>query len=246
MDLADPAPNPDEAQSPGREDLERLVIRSAGIIERLQHQLDDANRRAAEAGTARPAAPVDSEAALGRALLLLQKTADEALAEAEDQSRLRVEEANLQAQEILGNAEHRGREIVTRKRVAVARVLEQERARVEAATLTVTVALARLQEELRLSQARIVEALRKVEDSLDPSPPATAVEGDDVEPVDLDLTRAEYELEGVEPAATAGSTGAASDAAFFADLRRAFQASEGTSPSEPESEFEPPVPGAHG
>jgi cell division septum initiation protein DivIVA len=220
MDLADPAPNPDDARTRGREDLERLVIRSAGIIERLQQQLDDANRRAAVASQSRPVAPVDSEAALGRALLLLQKTADEAVAEAEEQSRLRVEEAKVQAQEILGNAENRGREIVTRKRVAVARVLEQERARVEAATLTVTVALARLQEELRSSQERIVEALRKVEDNLDAATaPAANTDAD----TDIDLTTSEA---GEPTPVAAGSTGATSDAAFFADLRRAFEASE--------------------
>ena len=234
MDLADPTPNPGGAEAPAREDLERLVIRSAGIIERLQAQLEDANRRAARASTARPAAPVDSEAALGRALLLLQKTADEALAEAEEQSRIRVEEANAQAQEILGNAENRGREIVTHKRVAVARVLEQERARVEAATLTVTVALARLQEELRSSQERIVEALRSVEDNLDGSP-TTAAPSDDV-PVDIDLTAPEP----AEP--DSESIGATSDEAFFADLRRTIEQSEIRPTSEPES----PGPGAEG
>ncbi len=230
MDLSDPIP--EDAPVPRRKDLERLVIRSAGIIERLQTQLDDANRRAAEVGAAHPAAPVDSEAALGRALLLLQKTADEALAEAEVQSRVRVEEANTQAQEILANAENRGREIVTRKRVAVARVLEQERARVEAATLTVTVALARLQEELRSSQERIVDALRGVEDDLDATPGAAATDAS----ADLDLTTPEND--GPE----GGSVGATSDAAFFADLRRTLEQSELTPTSDPEQ----PGPGAEG
>jgi cell division septum initiation protein DivIVA len=234
MDLADPTSNPGNPETPGREDLERLVIRSAGIIERLQTQLEDANRRAAEASTARPVAPVDSEAALGRALLLLQKTADEALAEAEAQARIRVEEANSQAQEILANAENRGREIVTRKRVAVARVLEQERARVEAATLTVTVALARLQEELRSSQERIVDALRGVEDNLDGSPAPAASAAD--APVDIDLTRPEP----ADP--DTGSIGATSDEAFFADLRRTLEQSDISPTPAPEN----PGPGTEG
>ncbi|MCU1459768.1 MAG: hypothetical protein JWL73_3860 [Actinomycetia bacterium] len=239
MDLADPAPDPVGASAPARDDLERLVIRSAGIIERLQSQLEDANRRAAEASTARPAAPVDSEAALGRALLLLQKTADEALAEAEAQSRQRVEEANAQAQEILGNAENRGREIVTRKRVAIARVLEQERARVEAATLTVTVALARLQEELRSSQDRIVDALRHVEGTLEGT--ASADAGSDHPPTNVDLTAAEAAESGdaTGGSGTSRTLGATSDAAFFADLRRTIESGVDQPIPEPGG----PVPG---
>ncbi len=104
-----------------RDDVDELLERAATTIESLQDQLAKAQERVAslesDAGRGR-----ENEDMLQRTLLLAQKTADEAIADAQTRSKQMVEEAETRAYALVSEAE------ATARRMAMA---EQRRLEAE-------------------------------------------------------------------------------------------------------------------
>ena len=112
-----------------RDEVDDLLERAAVTIENLARQMQDGNRQAAPVAAGAPvsAEPVplpssrDDADMLQRTLLLAQRAADEAVAEAHAQARELVDEAEAKAQSLVSEAESTAR-----------RIAEGERRRLEA------------------------------------------------------------------------------------------------------------------
>src|ERR1700694_1028261 len=104
-----------------RDDVDELLERAAATIEQLEDQVRKGTERltAAESDAGRGR---ENEQMLQRTLLLAQKTADEAIAEAQARSKAMVEEAEARAYALVSEAE------ATARRMAMA---EQRRLEAE-------------------------------------------------------------------------------------------------------------------
>lgn len=161
-----------------RDDVDELLERAAATIEGLEDQVRQAQLRAAEAPTPAPAprpvptptpAPVERRPpgvdtdVIQRTLVLAQKAADEAIAEARARAQQMLAESEAKAQALVGEAEASARRIAETER----RRLEEEIAQLTAArdTLNVDVdALERFETEYK---TRLREAIHAELDALD-------------------------------------------------------------------------------
>jgi len=102
-----------------RDDVDELLERAAstveGLTERVRQLTDRLQNAEGSAGKSR-----ETEERLQRTLVLAQKTADEAIAEAQDQARTLLEESETKARNVVNEAEGTAR-----------RVAENERSRLE-------------------------------------------------------------------------------------------------------------------
>ena len=163
-----------------RDDVDELLERAAATIEHLDEQVRQAQARAAQAPTPPPAtrpaptpaptpaaaerrpAGVDTDV-IQRTLVLAQKAADEAVAEARAKSQQMLAESDTKAQAIVGDAEATARRIAETER----RRLEEEIAQLTAArdTLNADVdALERFETEYKV---RLREAIHAELDALE-------------------------------------------------------------------------------
>jgi cell division septum initiation protein DivIVA len=106
-----------------RDDVDELLERAASTIEGLSERVRQLTERlsSAEAGVGRNR---ETEDMLQRTLVLAQKTADEAIAEAQERSRALLEESEAKARSLVSDAESTAR-----------RIAESERQRLESEIL---------------------------------------------------------------------------------------------------------------
>jgi DivIVA domain-containing protein len=106
-----------------RDDVDELLERAAATIEGLSERVRQLTERlsSAESGTGRNR---ETEDMLQRTLILAQKTADEAIAEAQERSRALLEESEAKARTLVSDAEATAR-----------RIADSERQRLEAEIL---------------------------------------------------------------------------------------------------------------
>ena len=117
-----------------RDEVDDLLERAAVTIENLTRQLQDAPRQPADA----PLAQVSRNDAetIQRTLLLAQRAADDAIAEAQERARQILDESEAKAQTLVGEAE-----------VTARRIHEGERRRLEAEIAELIARRARLQSD---------------------------------------------------------------------------------------------------
>src|SRR3954453_18219109 len=106
-----------------RDDVDDLLERAAARIEGLEGQVRDLSTRA-EAGDAESGKTRETEEMLHRTLLLAQRAADEAVAEAQTKAR-----------QILDDAESKSRSMVSEAETTARRQAETERRRLESKVL---------------------------------------------------------------------------------------------------------------
>src|SRR6478735_3668975 len=139
-----------------RDDVDDLLERAAARIESLETQERDLSTRA-EAGDAESGKTRETEEMLHRTLLLAQRAADEAVAEAQTKAR-----------QILDDAESKSRSMVTEAETTARRQAETERRRLESEVLELGAkrdalvadvdALERFEQDYRVRLRRAVEA----------------------------------------------------------------------------------------
>src|SRR3954467_2505349 len=139
-----------------RDDVDDLLERAAARIEGLESQVRDLSTRA-EAGDAESGKTRETEEMLHRTLLLAQRAADEAVAEAQTKAR-----------QILDDAESKSRSMVTEAETTARRQAETERRRLESEVLELGAkrdalvadvdALDRFEQDYRVRLRRAVEA----------------------------------------------------------------------------------------
>jgi cell division septum initiation protein DivIVA len=98
-----------------RDDVDELLERAASTIEALTERVRQATERlsSADSGTGRNR---ETEEMLQRTLILAQKTADEAIAEAQERSRALLEESESRARSLVSDAEATARRIADSER----------------------------------------------------------------------------------------------------------------------------------
>src|SRR4029079_2874048 len=139
-----------------RDDVDDLLERAAARIESLETQVRDLSTRA-EAGDAESGKTRETEEMLHRTLLLAQRAADEAVAEAQTKAR-----------QILDDAESKSRTMVSEAETTARRQAETERRRLESEVLELGAkrdalvadvdALDRFEQDYRVRLRRAVEA----------------------------------------------------------------------------------------
>src|SRR6478609_3998806 len=157
-----------------RDDVDDLLERAAARIEGLEAQVRDLSTRA-EAGDAESGKTRETEEMLHRTLLLAQRAADEAVAEAQTKAR-----------QILDDAESKSRSMVTEAETTARRQAETERRRLESEVLELGAkrdalvadvdALERFEQDYRARLRRAVEAdleMLSSKGSVAPSPRPT-------------------------------------------------------------------------
>lgn len=186
-----------------QDDVDRLLDRVAGTIERLQGQVQRLSDRLAEA---------ESEAGLGReademlrrTLLLAQRTADAAVAEAQERARRVLSESEAHAHSIVSGAEEEARRIAIAERQRVENEIQELISRrevlladVEALEHTARDQRRRLKEFLDAEMARI-DGRPLLEPATRPAVASDAVPAPDdlpaapvAPPVHVDLASAE-------------------------------------------------------
>src|SRR5918996_2587213 len=98
-----------------RDDVDELLERAAATIEGLSERVRQATERlsSAEGSSGRTR---ETEEMLQRTLILAQKTADEAIAEAQERSRTLLEESETKARSLVTDAEATARRITANER----------------------------------------------------------------------------------------------------------------------------------
>ncbi len=139
-----------------RDDVDDLLERAAARIEGLESQVRDLSTRA-EAGDAESGKTRETEEMLHRTLLLAQRAADEAVAEAQTKAR-----------QILDDAEAKSRTMVSEAETTARRQAETERRRLESEVLELGAkrdalvadvdAMERFEQDYRVRLRRAVEA----------------------------------------------------------------------------------------
>src|SRR6476646_8421744 len=139
-----------------RDDVDDLLERAAARIESLETQVRDLSTRA-EAGDAESGKTRETEEMLHRTLLLAQRAADEAVAEAQTKAR-----------QILDDAESKSRTMVSEAETTARRQAETERRRLESEVLELGAkrdalvadvdAMERFEQDYRVRLRRAVEA----------------------------------------------------------------------------------------
>src|SRR6476620_11196418 len=139
-----------------RDDVDDLLERAAARIEGLEGQIRDLSTRA-EAGDVESGKTRETEEMLHRTLLLAQRAADEAVAEAQTKAR-----------QILDDAESKSRSMVSEAETTARRQAETERRRLESEVLELGAkrdalvadvdALERFEQDYRVRLRRAVEA----------------------------------------------------------------------------------------
>src|SRR4051794_40140606 len=154
-----------------RDDVDDLLDRAAARIEGLEGQVRDLSTRA-EAGDVESGKTRETEEMLHRTLLLAQRAADEAVAEAQTKAR-----------QILDDAESKSRSMVSEAETTARRQAETERRRLESEVLDLGAkrdalvadvdALERFEQDSRARLRRAVEAALEMlssKGSVAPSP----------------------------------------------------------------------------
>src|SRR4051812_35028362 len=157
-----------------RDDVDDLLERAAARIEGLESQVRDLSTRA-EAGDVESGKTRETEEMLHRTLLLAQRAADEAVAEAQ-----------AKARQILDDAESKSRSMVSEAETTARRQAETERRRLESEVLELGAkrdalvadvdALERFEQDYRARLRRAVEAdleMLSSKGSVAPSPRPT-------------------------------------------------------------------------
>ena len=93
------------------DEVDDFLERVAKAVEQLQTRLKEANDRA-DAAEVKAASGADIDESLRRTLLLAQRTADQAIAEAEEQARTRLQQAEDEAAMIAAKANDRGARVL--------------------------------------------------------------------------------------------------------------------------------------
>jgi len=203
--------------------LERAASALEAANERVRQLTEQVNAAQAEAGRSR-----ETEDILHRTLLLAQRAADEAVAEAQEKARQMVEEAEQASRKALADAEEEAR----RRGDAERRRLEQEVVDLAArrdSLLADVDALARFEAEYR---DRMVRALEADLAALRTRPQAAP--GPRPEPSDVDVPSSD---------AFARREPSAADSTAALDVRAVFEQQASAPPvSAPEAPVAPPAP----
>ena len=93
------------------DEVDDFLERVAKAVEQLQSRLKEANERA-DAAEVKAASGADIDESLRRTLLLAQRTADQAIAEAEEQARTRLQQAEDEAALITAKANERAARVL--------------------------------------------------------------------------------------------------------------------------------------
>lgn len=167
-----------------RDEVDELLERAAATIEHLEHQIRILQERLA-AGAAAPApkpaaapAPVPDSDVIQRTLILAQRAADEAVAEAQARAQQLTSEAEAKAQALVSEAESTARRIAESER----RRIEAEIAQLTATRDALSADVDRLEQfavEYRDRIRRAIEAelerLRESSSQAEPLPPRPAL-----------------------------------------------------------------------
>jgi cell division initiation protein len=113
-----------------RDEVNEMLERAAATIETLNERLRELNEKVTSGESDIPRNR-ETEDILHRTLLLAQRAADEAVAEAQEKARQMVEEAEQQSRTMLSDAEQRTRTLVTDAENEAHRRGEAERIKVE-------------------------------------------------------------------------------------------------------------------
>ncbi len=113
-----------------RDEVNELLERAAATIESQAEQIRVLTQRI-DSATADVGRSRDNDDLLQRTLVLAQRVADEAVAEAQQQANTTLAEANVQARATVADAESRSQAMIAEATAEVRRVNEVERVRIE-------------------------------------------------------------------------------------------------------------------
>jgi DivIVA domain-containing protein len=161
--------DPDEVD----EFLERMSTGVERLLDELRHANERAlaaERRLATAGTAEPAgrpAPVDETEAISRTLILAQRTADAAVAEARDQAATTIAQANEQAARTVAEAREQSAAMVAEAETEARRQLDDTRQRVAAEVAELEATRDSLRDDVDLLERHVDEQRLRLRASID-------------------------------------------------------------------------------
>ena len=136
-----------------------------GRVAELHQRVEDAESRLAQPAAAASTHP-DSEESVARMLVLAQRTADAAIAEAEAEAARRRAEADEHASRVLAEAETDRRRTVTEAQSEAAEAVAAERARIAAEIGRLEEYKAFLSEDIEILETHLAEARRALSASL--------------------------------------------------------------------------------
>ncbi|MHB1487571.1 MAG: DivIVA domain-containing protein [Acidimicrobiales bacterium] len=161
--------------------LEKVAVGLDVLQQRLRQALDRAERAEASAQARTEEVPADAGDVIGRTLVMAQRTADQAVAEARRQAAELVENANLQADAIVSDAT----DATARMKVEAEAEVRAELNRLEAARSDLRSDVENLERHLDGERSRLQAALSDTLRWLDgnmttmPAPPLSHVSGSD-------------------------------------------------------------------
>lgn len=225
------------------DDVDEFVERAANAVETLQQQLREANERADSAET-KATENAQTDEALRRTLVIAQRTADEAIRDAESHAASLVSDARAQADAVMREAEQTAR----RNAHTAQEELRRDVSMLETARTQLQQDVDALKRYLDTERGRIraslTDALRTLDEGVghrlpapNPTPvevpPALADMGEDTMAHEIRLDDSSVAMpDAAESSSSSADESSDDDDDYFAELRRAVNDDEPLGPRE--------------